>query len=211
MHACLLAEELGIGTVLVPRAAGVLSALGLAISDLRRDYVAALLGDLAELDRDEIETGFDALERRAAQDLADPELRRFADLRYRGQAFELTIPADDLGALRERFAAAHKRRYGFDLPGEDVQMVSIRLTASEPVAKPELRQPLRAGDASGRSRAAHFDGVWQEVPVRLRDELAPGDAFDGPAIVEFPESTCVVRPGWRASLDDAGALVLERS
>jgi N-methylhydantoinase A len=211
MHACVLAEELGIETVLVPRAAGVLSALGLAISDLRRDYVAALLGDLSQLDHDEISASFGALERRAGRDLADPELRRFVDLRYRGQSFELTVPADDLGALRERFDAAHLSRYGFDLPGEDVQMVSIRLTAAEPVPKPELRLPRPAGTGSSRSRAAYFDGGWREVHVRLRDELVSGEGFDGPTIVEFPESTCVVRPGWRASLDEAGALVLERS
>jgi N-methylhydantoinase A len=211
MHACKLAEELEIERVLVPRAAGVLSALGLAISDLRRDYVAAFMSDLATLDRNAVEAGFAALEERAAGDLEDPELRRFADLRYRGQSFELTVPADEPGELAGRFATAHNRRYGFDLPGEDVQVVSIRLTATVPVDKPRFPHPAAGAAASGRTRAAHFDGAWQEVPVRRRDELAPGDSFVGPAIVEFPESTCVVRPGWRASLDDAGALVLERS
>jgi len=211
MHACKLAEELEIERVLVPRAAGVLSALGLAISDLRRDYVSAFMSDLATLDRVAVEAGFMALEQRAAGDLDDPELRRFADLRYRGQSFELTVPADELGELPNRFATAHNRRYGFDLPGEDVQVVSIRLTATVPVDKPRFPHPAASGAASGRTRAAHFDGAWQEVPVRRRDELSSGDSFAGPAIVEFPESTCVVRPGWRASLDDAGALVLERS
>ena len=211
MHACKLAEELEIDSVLVPRAAGVLSALGLAISDLRRDYVSAFMSDLSQLDVDAVEDGFAAVERRAARDLDDPELRRFADLRYRGQSFELTVAADDLGKLPDRFAVAHKRRYGFDLPGEDVQIVSIRLTATVPVDKPRFPQPARSATTSGRTRAAHFDGAWQEVPVRRRDEVAPGDSFAGPAIVEFPESTCVVRPGWRASLDDAGALLQERS
>jgi N-methylhydantoinase A len=197
--------------VLVPRAAGVLSALGLAISDLRRDYVTAFMGDVSRLDLEALEAGFVALERRAVRDLDDPELRRFADLRYRGQSFELTVAADDVGALRERFAVAHKRRYGFDLPAEDVQVINIRLKATVPVAKPRLRQPAYRGTEPGRTRAAHFDGAWTEVPVRRRDELRPGDAWRGPAIVEFPESTCVVRPGWRASADDAGAVLLERS
>jgi N-methylhydantoinase A len=210
MHACRLAEELGIGTVLVPRAAGVLSALGLAISDLRRDYVAAHLGDVSRLDRNAVEAAFADLERRAALDLDGPELRRHADLRYRGQSFELTVPAEDLDGLLPRFAAAHRRRYGFDLPGEDVQVVSIRLTAAVPVPKPQLRQPGGAAPGAGGTRTAHFDGAWEKVQVRRRDELSPGDTFPGPAIVEFPESTCVVRPGWRASLDDVGALVLER-
>jgi N-methylhydantoinase A len=211
VHACMLAEELGIETVLVPRAAGVLSALGLAISDLRRDYVAAFFGELARLDHEAVEDGFAGLEHRAVGDLANPELRRFADLRYRGQSFELTVPADDLGALAERFTAAHNRRFGFAMPGEDVQIVNIRLIAAEPVPKPELRLAERRGRGSDRTRAAHFDGVWSEVPVRMRDEIRSGEVFDGPSIVEFPEATCVVRPGWRASLDHAGALLLERS
>jgi N-methylhydantoinase A len=211
MHACRLAEELEIETVLVPRAAGVLSALGLAISDLRRDYVAAFLGDVSQLDEDALESGFAALERDAARDLDHPTLRRFADLRYRGQSFELTVSADDVTGLPERFAHAHRRRYGFDLPGEDIQIVSIRLTATVAVPKPELRLPAQRVTGSSRTRAAYFDGAWQDVAVRRRDELAAGDELTGPAIVEFPESTCVVRPGWRASLDDAGALVLERS
>jgi N-methylhydantoinase A len=211
MHACTLAEELGIETVLVPRAAGVLSALGLAISDLRRDYVAAFFSDLTHVDRAALEAGFAGLEDRAVRDLANPELRRLADLRYRGQSFELTVPADDLGALADRFADAHERRYGFAMSGEDVQIVSLRLAAAEVVPKPELRLPERPSRASDRMRAAYFDGAWAEVPVRVRDEIRTGEAFDGPSIIEFPEATCVVRPGWRASLDAAGALVLERS
>ena len=210
MHVCMLAEELGIETVLVPRAAGVLSALGLAISDLRRDYVAAFFSDLSQVDRDAVEAGFTGLEERAVGDLADPELRRLADLRYRGQSFELTVSADDLDALADRFTAAHKRRYGFAMPAEDVQIVSIRLAAAEPVLKPELRLPERPGRTSARMRAAYFDGAWAKVPVLIHDEIPSGDAFAGPSIVEFPEATCVVRPGWRASLDAAGALVLER-
>jgi N-methylhydantoinase A len=211
MHACRLAEELGVRTVLVPRAAGVLSALGLAISDLRRDYVAAYLGELADLDAASLDRAFAVLERRASGDLDAPVLRRLADLRYRGQSFELTVPADDLDGLADRFAAAHRRRYGFDLPGEEVQIVSVRLTASVAVPKPRVEAPPRVDGAPERTRAAYVDGAWVQVPVRLRDELGTGDSLAGPAVVEFPESTCVVRPGWLASVDAAGALVLERS
>jgi N-methylhydantoinase A len=211
MHACRLAEELGIRTVLVPRAAGVLSALGLAISDLRRDYVTAYLGGLARLDRASVESAFAELERRGRADLDSPALRRFADLRYRGQSFELTVPADDVDALADRFAETHRRRYGFDLTGEDVEIVSVRLTASVAVPKPRATPPPRVDGTPSRTRAAHFDGEWRDVPVRHRDELGAGDTLTGPAVVEFPESTCVVRPGWVVSVDGAGALVLERS
>src|SRR4051812_16694743 len=107
MHACALAEELGMRRVLMPRAGGVLSALGLAMSDLRRDYVRPLLCSLDELDR--LDEPFAEMERAAREDLDDPELRRLADLRYRRQSFELRVDASDPGELAERFGAAHDR------------------------------------------------------------------------------------------------------
>jgi N-methylhydantoinase B/oxoprolinase/acetone carboxylase alpha subunit/N-methylhydantoinase A/oxoprolinase/acetone carboxylase beta subunit len=110
LHACSLAEELEMDTVLVPRAAGVLSALGLALSDLRRDYVAPLLAPLADGVPDGFEAGFAALEETARKDLEDPACERRADVRYGGQSFELMVAADDPDALVERFGRAHEQR-----------------------------------------------------------------------------------------------------
>jgi len=211
MHACALAEELELSAVLVPRASGVLSALGLAISDLRRDYVAALVGALDDLDAGELEAVFAGLEGRAASDLPGSSFRRFADLRYRGQSFELTVPAEDAGGLGSRFAAAHLRRYGFELPGEEVEVVSVRLTATASVPKPALAGSAALDEPAARTRRAYFDGAWREVDVLRRDELDVGARIDGPAVVEFPEATCVVRPGWSAVVDLAGALSMERA
>jgi N-methylhydantoinase A len=132
-------------------------------------------------------------------------------VRYRGQSFELTVAADDVDALAHRFAAAHRRRYGFDLDGEAVEIVSIRLTATVPVRGSAFAAAPDGRPAQRRRRAACFDGVWHDTPVHADVELAVGDSFAGPAIVEFAESTCVVRPGWSATVDDAGALVLERA
>jgi N-methylhydantoinase A len=101
LHACAVADELGIPTVLVPRAGGVLSALGLALSDLRRDYVRAYLGEVAALDLAALDGAYTELERQAAGELTGATCTRQADLRYRRQAFELTVPADDLGKLAE--------------------------------------------------------------------------------------------------------------
>jgi N-methylhydantoinase A len=211
MHACRLAEELEISTVLVPRAGGVLSALGLAISDLRRDYVAALVGELDALAATDIDAAFAELEQRAAADQPGSTLRRSADLRYLGQSFELTVPADDLDGLAALFAEAHRRRYGFEMCEAVVQIVSVRVTATVPVPRPGLGQP-NAREADARStRRAHFDGTWYDVDVLTPDNLGPGLLIEGPAIVEFPEATCVVRPGWSARVDDVGALVLERA
>lgn len=210
MHACALAEELGMRTVLVPRAGGVLSALGLAISDLRRDYVRPHLSALSGTSGEELEALFTGMERAAAEDLENPRYTRRVDLRYRGQSFELTVEADDLRTLAERFHAAHERRYGYRMEDEPVELVNLRLTATVPVGKPELSEGPPEGEAVRGRREANFGGEWLEVPVLDRERMGEGSEVEGPAIVEFRESTCVVRPGWGGRVDGVGTLVLER-
>jgi N-methylhydantoinase A len=211
MHACSLAEELGMDTVLVPRASGVLSALGLAISDLRHDYVNPYLVSLENVDEGEFEKKFENMESSAAEDLEDPEHDRRADLRYRGQSFELTVEADSLEKLEERFHAAHEQRYGYRMDDESVELVNLRLIATVPVEKPELDEPAPEGEEpESETRQANFDGEWQEAPVLDRERMGKGSEVSGPAIVEFKESTCVVRPGWRGAVDGVGTLVLEK-
>ncbi len=206
LHACALAEELGMKTVLVPRAGGVLSALGLAISDLRRDYVRPYLRALEEVDGEQ----FEEMESEAADDLEGPRHTRQADLRYGGQSFELTVEADDLERLEERFHAAHEQRYGYRMDDEKVELVNLRLIATVPVDKPDLTESEATGDAEAGRREANFDGEWKEVPVLDRETLGKGSGVEGPAIVEFREATCVVRPGWRGVVDGVGTLVLEK-
>jgi N-methylhydantoinase A len=204
LHACALAEELGIPAVLVPRAGGVLSALGLAMSDVRRDYVRPLLGG------EDAEDAFAAMEEQAREDMDEPELRRRADLRYRGQSFELTVEADDLDAVEERFAEEHERRYGYRMEGEDVELVNARVVATVAVERPELAAEEAEGDAEAGARRANFDGDWSEVPVYRAAGMGEGFEVSGPAIVEYSEATCVVRPEWSGKVDGAGTLVLER-
>jgi N-methylhydantoinase A len=182
LHACSLADELGIERVLVPAASGVLSALGLAVADLRRDYVGR---------------SFEELE--AQVDLPSATLTRLVDARYPGQSHELTI---EEGA---DFGAAHERRYGFRLEGEP-EVVSRRLVATLPRPKPQLQLRAASSDRPQGFRRGYVDGEWLELPVH-----GPGVAVEGPAIVELPEATCLVRPGWAGEPDAAGTLVLERS
>jgi N-methylhydantoinase A len=213
LHACSLAEELGIGRILVPLAAGVLSALGLAISDVRRDQVSPLLAELGTADRAAVEARFGELEANARGQLADDaglSLARLADLRYQGQSFELTVEAGDLEELPARFHAEHERRYGYRMEDEVVDLVNLRLVATAPRDKPDLygAAPRRGGDPS--RRRARLDDGWQEVDVYERALLGVGSELQGPAVVEFAESTLLVRPGWRASVDEVGTLDLER-
>jgi N-methylhydantoinase A len=210
LHACSLAEELDIETVLVPKASGVLSALGLAVSDHRRDYVSPFLSSLKSADLPQMESMFAEMERAASEDLGSPELRRRADLRYSGQSFELMVEADDPTKLAARFHAAHEGRYGYRMEGEPVELVNLRLTATVPVGKPELREEESTGEPISEKREVSFDGEWREVPVLDRAKMGRGSRVEGPAIVEFAEATCVVRPGWRGEVDGAGNLVLEK-
>lgn len=211
LHACALADELGMSKVLVPKASGVLSALGLAISDLRRDYVSPLLSGFAGTDRVRLGEAFAELERKAATDLDSPEYKRLADLRYHGQSFELTVEADEVEELESRFHAAHERRYGFRMEDEPVELVNVRLVASVRGDRPRLREQAPEGPASDRRcRQVNFGGDLVDVEVLARSRMGCGSRVEGPAIVEFPEATCLVRPGWSGEIDDVGTLVLER-
>ena len=211
MHACTLAEELGMSTVLIPRAGGVLSALGLAISDVRRDYVFPYLKALVEVEAEVVRRSFGEMEVAAAEHLEGPEHARRADLRYAGQSFELTVEAEEpFGELEERFHAAHEQRYGYRMDDEAVELVNLRLISTVPVDKPELVEPAPEGDAGSGCREANFGGEWIEVPVLDRERMGQGSEVEGPAIVEFKESTCAVRPGWRGTVDNVGTLVLEK-
>jgi N-methylhydantoinase A len=211
MHACTLAEELGMSTVLIPRAGGVLSALGLAISDVRRDYVRPYLKGLEEVEAEDVQRSFEEMEGAAAEHLEGPEHTRRADLRYAGQSFELTVEAGEpFDELEEQFHAAHEQHYGYRMDDEAVELVNLRLIATVPVDKPELAEPPPEGEPESGRREANFGGEWIEVPVLDRERMGEGSEVEGPAIVEFKESTCVVRPGWKGEIDNVGTVVLEK-
>jgi N-methylhydantoinase A len=210
MHACALAGELGIRTILVPKASGMLSALGLAASELRRDYVAPCFVRPAEMDPGELAAAFAPLEERARADLDAPLLVRSADVRYVGQSYELTVDADDLADLERLFHAAHERRYSYRMEGEPVEIVALRVMATLPRKEIDLVEGQAAGDVVESTRSAFFDGSWSDVPVIDRSRMGAGSAVSGPCIVELDGSTCVVGPGWAGAVDDSGTLVLEQ-
>jgi N-methylhydantoinase A len=210
MHACRLADELRIGRILVPQAAGVLSALGLAVADLRRDYVSSFARETAGLADTDLDRAFVMLEARARYDLAEPLLRRQADVRYRGQSFELTVPASSVAELTRAFHASHEERYGYRSSDAALELVALRLTAYTPTPKPALRAQSSKTGAPATRRQGHFDQGWEETVVFEPASLGAGDEIAGPAIATFPGATCVVQPGWTAFVDEAGALVVER-
>ena len=204
LHACALAEELGMRTVLVPRTSGVLSALGLAVSDERRDHAAPAPPD------GELAGALGRLSAAAAADLPGATLEAWADVRYRGQSFELTVPADDLEALAGRFHEAHERRYGYRQEDEPVQVVQLRVTAARAGARPALVEGPPSGDGVTGRRRIRVEGVEVDAPVIDRGRLGAGSEVRGPAIVELDGATCLVAPGWAGGVDAAGTLVLAR-
>ena len=204
LHACALADALDCRTVLLPRAAGVLSALGLAISDVRRDYVQPVVGDA------DLPAAFAALEERALADLEAPALQRFADLRYAGQSFELTVPGDEPAGLVEAFHALHEQRYGHRIDDEPVQVVNVRLVATRAGAVPTLAERAPVDDAVTGRRTVLLAGGEVDAVVLDRGRMGRGSVVRGPAIVELAEATCLVLPGWAGRVDEVGTLVLER-
>jgi N-methylhydantoinase A/oxoprolinase/acetone carboxylase beta subunit len=211
LHAAAIAAELGMDRVVCPRAGGVLSALGLVVSPRRRDAQRSVVLAGDELTAGALSEAAGELgdAARAALDEPDAELRREWDLRYRGQAFELTIRGDpDPEPLREEFEAAHEERYGYRDPESELELVTARVTATAPGPEPELRAAESGDEGEEDERDVVWDGEEQATTV-LRGELAAGTRVTGPAVCELPEGTIAVPPGWSGEVHESGALVLE--
>src|SRR3712207_3946690 len=122
------------------------------------------------------------MEGTAAKDLEGPEYTRRADLRYRGQSFELTVEAQkplEVEKLRERFHAAHEQRYGYRMEDEPVELINLRLIATVPVEKPKLEETPPEGEAESGRKEANFGGEWIEVPVLDRERMGKGSEVEG--------------------------------
>ena len=209
LHAAAIAEELGMRRLLVPRASGVLSALGLAAAERRRDLVRSVLLSGDDLEAAAIGDIVAALAARGRRELGAPEatVRAAYDLRYAGQAFELTVPGDpepDPAQLRRAFDRAHAERYGYADEDGRLELVTIRVA----VAEEALEIPADGGQPCERipAREALFGGE------RLRAAVTRGAPreIEGPAICHLPEATLVVPPGWRGGAAVDGTIVLER-
>jgi len=198
-HACLVADALGIGRVMIHPLAGVLSAYGMGLADMVELRQRTLAGA-------ELETVLGELEAEAAgalrgQGIEAPEIHRRAALRYEGSDSSLEVPVSE--RMREDFEAAHKLRFGFDAPGTEVV---VETAIVEAVGKSD-RFPAKAGiqGAGGPGPRPSPGNLYD------RTDLRPGDLVDGPALIVDPSATTVVEPGWRAEVDGLGNLILTRA
>ena len=221
MHATEVADELGITRVVIPPAPGNFSALGLLMSDARHDLVQSHLVGALELDIDSYERIFAQLElegrkRLHAEGFDDARINttRSADMRYRGQWFELNVPVptrpDEMRQIDRLFRAAHLDRFRVDMD-RPVEFVNFRLAIRGHMDKPAVvfRRAASNGHASSM-RSVTMGGTKLSVPVLHRDSLTPGTTLTGPAIVEESGATIVITRNWAGSVHATGALSLER-
>jgi N-methylhydantoinase A len=215
MHACELAESLGIPQVIVPALPGALSAYGILVSDIVKDSSRTVLWRVQKkLPAKELEKEFGDLERAAARDFDREGWRgtlrhtRTVDVRYRGQGYELNLPCTK--QLLAAFHGEHKRRYGYSHPGREVELVTLRLRTRLASHESGKTEKERAAATRIPSEAA---GMWfagKRIPAQVWDRAAlrTGQKYRGPAVITEYSATTVVPPGKIFYVDDAGNLVI---
>ena len=227
LYAADLARELDIPKVCVPMSAGVYSAIGGLMADLKYDYVRSYYKAIDDLELKGLEAICEDLGEQARLQLKNDRINTqsyfeyFLDLRYIGESFELTIPLNftklteqDIENTISLFHKEHSRLYGFNRPIEPVELVSVRLRLTANRPKPPVKKFEKKSntlDALKGYRDAYF-GESQDLiktPIYARDLLGYGGKINGPAVIEEIESTTVVFPGQTAFVDEYGNIIIE--
>ncbi len=232
LHACELAAALQIPQVLIPTTPGVLSALGMLVADIIKDYVRTVMIS-AEEAQEGVEKVLSELEAQGQADLAlegfsseQVTIERALDLRYVGQSYELIVPfAGKVAEAVTAFHAAHERRFGYNSPQERVQVVNVRLKARGITTHPPARfSKERKNERGAEHTQATITPVAvqpvifatngptpQDTPIYQRETLPAGGTFTGPAIVTQYDTTTVLPPGWLARIDVIGNIIAKRT
>ena len=216
VHACRLARALNVPRVLVPAHPGALSAIGILLADTMREYSRTVMLALdAALPAVSLPAAFEALETQARADFAAEGLegpaRRSADLRYKGQGYDLNVPYTP--TMAAEFHALHQRRYGFSNESRPIEVVNVRVRMVAP-APPFAQTPESLGNGDGAqalvtTRPAWFNGAFTNTRIYSRDRLAPGDVITGPAIISEYSSATGLPPGDQLRVDALSNLVIE--
>lgn len=221
MHAAEIASSLKISRIIIPKNAGVLSALGLLLADSVKDYSRSILKTTEKISKKELERLFASLSEKAFQDLRqegfsedDIRVLSFLDLRHLGQAYEITIPFQGYSRIVTDFEKAHEKLYSYYHPGQPVEVVNIRVKAVGVVKKIRLKKHLPATTDPQRAlvkeQALFFRGKTHGVPVFDRSLLLPQNIIPGPALAADAESTAFIPSGFRAEVDEFLNLILTR-
>lgn len=216
LHLCDLAEALGMHRAMVPSFAGVLSALGMLVAQPERQLVRSLRAELTALQPKDLPTIRDELLRAGRMeleqegvDVAELEEEAFLEVRYRGQAFALTLPySGDRETIEAAFHQDHQQRYGHSLrTAMEVVNLRVRLRAKgERLTLPELS----AGPAGKPLTRVEIFGLGDDVPVYDRATLRRGQKLVGPALITETTATSLLAEGWHAEVDRVGNLLLQR-
>ena len=225
LHAIAIARELSVPRVIIPPMPAHFSALGMLLADLKHDYVQTFVRELAETSGAEIAEAFSILEESALATLTEEGsksgqivLRRFLDMRYRGQEYTLPVPiiealnaVTDFSAIRSRFDQLHQEHYGHSAPKEPVMMVNLRLSA---LGRTENKLPLAATSRQEDSgirgrRPVIFEDKPVDCPIYLRSGFKSGDTLKGPAVIEEIGATILIYPGDTMQVNELGHLVIE--
>ena len=219
MHAPFLARFLNIPRILVPQNPGILSAIGMIMADVIKDYSLTIMQNRSNVTFDLLAGQFEAIEERGKDDLLAegiPEggmvLERYLDMRYEGQSYEIIVPFD--ANYVEGFHALHEKTYGYRNESKAIEIVNIRLRARGKPEKPEIkrveqiRQDIPAGALLGEKPVV-FDHETVPTKIISRAELKSGNRIDGPAIVVEYTSTIVIPPFSKGLVDGFGNIILE--
>ena len=204
IHACDLAEELGIRKVIVPIHAGLFSAYGLLAADVTRTFTMPIMGPAKSLG-----PRFKELERQAAREMRQEGFRkstiaRSVEARYEGQSHEILVPYSDESGLRRKFDSLHRELYGY-ATSDELQAVNLRVVVRIRRPKPTLAAQSSEEEREEPSRRmAWLGGETGAVPVHTREGMSPGDHGVGPCIMEEYDSTTVVNPVWRWRVEEFG-------
>ena len=220
-HACLVADALGMRRILIHRLAGVLSAYGMGLADLRvlkQRAVEAPLGDALEPQLREILADLEraGVAEMAAQGVPASNITVLhrLHLKYEGTDLALVVSFGKPQEAVQAFEAAHRIRFGFDAPGRPVivEAASIEVVGGgEAHSRPTKSRVAAGAPPPVRARRPiRFAAAPVEAPIYSRDELQPGHVVEAPAVIIEASATTVVEPGWRATVDDLGNLILER-
>ena len=226
LHAVAIAAELELGSVIVPANPGVLSAWGMLQADSRHDLVMNFYSKLRSIDKVKFEEGVKKLEAEAKQILTqegitskDMVIQPAADLRYVGQEYTVTVEWDPtlaidgvLSSLTELFESQHLVRYGHNNPGEDIELVNIRLSGIGLARKSKISDsgsPISS--VTSGTQKTFFDGSWHEATIYWRDSLEIGSKTVGPATILENDCTTTIPPGWHAKMVSGRHLILERN
>jgi N-methylhydantoinase A len=218
MHACSLAQKLRIPKVIVPKNAGVLSALGMLLADTVKDYSLSVLQAGDHTSVSELRRLFRPLLSDAARDLRregfaqrNIRLLRSLDVRYVGQSYELTAPFS--ADYRHEFHRRHLRRYGYADENRPVEVVNLRVKAVGITEKPRLAE-IEPGGKDPKAaridrRTIRFDGRDHQAGVYAREKLGAGNVIWGPALILDYGSTAIVPPRFACVVDRFGNLIIK--